>query len=111
MTNRVGYEWDIETVTSDEEAEILDHWHADELHQYPEKVLAAALDKTNNGATFFRLVLVRTEENGYRSWAYVDQFHMLPITFYLADESQHVRVPKRFHSELKRYATDFKQER
>ena len=91
----VVYEWDRETI--DEHGDIVDHNHADKLS-----------DIINDEGV---LVLVRDEccpESGSvedRQWAYVSN-GKLPEYFAYAGidgpEYTQVRVPKRFHQELRR---------
>lgn len=97
MANRVEYEWDVET--SDEYGDILEHDFRDMLRDLP-----WLLDKNQVH------VLVRTTEDGDRSWAYVDtQSRMLPAEFSVPDaegvyQETGVRVPQRFHREIARVA-------
>ena len=88
---RVGYEWDAETEIG---GEIVDHDFRDKLIEVP---------NLGPGQT---LVLVRTTEDGDRSWAYVKD-GVLPVYFSIpcSDGEYHetgVAVPKRFHQEFSR---------
>lgn len=80
MTRMREYEFDVETLDIDDvteghpEPEILDHWHAESLSAYPEKILRSC----EQSATYFRLCVVRDdmrEAEGIvrRSWA-----HLIP---------------------------------
>lgn len=90
---KTTYEWDYETV--DENGDIVDHNHADQLSKFTDG------DKTNT------LVLVRdveSENNGLedRTWAYVKD-GKLPEYFSDARGALVYKVPQRFHAELKKY--------
>lgn len=102
MSARVSYEWDLETYDGDAQAkdsEVLDHTHADFLRD-----LAWLIEKNQVH------VLVRTTEDGDRSWAYVDtKSRMLPAEFSAPDASGEyrstgVRVPQAYHREIARVA-------
>jgi len=84
MKSKPLYEWDIET--SDENGEIIDHYHADKLADLP------ALEERQ------QLVLVMDDEQG-RAWAYV-QCGKLPEFFTDADDKRVDLVLRRFHKEL-----------
>lgn len=87
----VRYEWDVETVDGDE---IVNHNHYDKISEIP-------FDLANNE----RLVLVRDiydECDGLkdRAWAYV-QGGRLPTHFENPWQEPTIRVPNKFHKELK----------
>ncbi len=98
----LSYEWDLETYDGNAQApesEVLEHLHADALRELP-----WLLDR------YQVHVLVRTTEDGDRSWAYVDtQSRMLPAEFSVPNSegvyvTTGVRVPQRFHREIARVA-------
>jgi hypothetical protein len=93
MRNNIFYEWDFETWIDET---IEDHNFRDKLSEFQEN------DKTDH------LVLIRiegNENNGLvdRLWAYVDN-KTLPEYFYNADGKEvKIKVPAKFHNELKKY--------
>lgn len=96
------YEWDIETVVSDDNVEnqdIVNHDHSDQL-DFPDDVLRDAINGVQVCGHFTRLVLV-CDDNAGRSWAYVESGE-LPTHFKCCYGDPAQRVPKRFHSELAR---------
>lgn len=97
------YEWSVEFCDGPEdEADILDSIFRD---TYAE----ALADGQNDGRENWRIVLVRNVGDDLegltdRAWAYIRD-GALPETFtYGADEDSGIRVPKRFHDEVKRAA-------
>ncbi len=96
----VTYEWDVEELDGPDapDVEIVDHHHCD---SYAEAVVILG----RLGAPG-RIVLVRDVGNNLegltdRAWAYLVD-GKLPDTFtYGADEDSGIRVPKRFHQEIK----------
>lgn len=85
---KATYEWDIET--TDEHGDIIDHNHADELKDYTEREL-----KSGN------LVLVRDDDYS-RGWADVEK-GKLPEYVTDAYGRNIVKVPQKFHNELKKH--------
>ncbi len=93
MRMKTLYEWDLETWEGDQ---VEDHNHSDKIFRLPNK---------NE-----KLVLVRDVGNDisgvvHRVWAYVEN-GVLPEYFYDCgdgDQKTTIKVPKRFHQELKRF--------
>ena len=97
-----AYEWDIETIErqTDGDEEVLDHYHAEKLKDYPEGALTAE----NEPYEYNALVLVR-DSDGDRVWAYVD-LTTLELPEFCDDAWQtetDVKVPQRFHTEIARW--------
>lgn len=88
---KATYEWDIET--TDEHGDIIDHNHVDELKEYTERELGEL--KSGN------LVLVRDDDYS-RGWAYVEK-GKLPEYITDACGCNIVKVPQKFHNELKKH--------
>lgn len=96
----INYEWDIETVDIESD-DILDHDHRNKLSEYGMEELLHALNQdVEPGNTYTRLVLVRTLDDGGRSWAYVEEDHKLPKQFLDAYDNPVCDVPKRFIKEI-----------
>ncbi len=101
------YEWDIETIErqTDGDEEVLDHYHAERLKDYPKGALIAE----NEPYEYNMLVLVRDSDGGgfavHRVWAYVDMTTLeLPEFFDDAWQTEtSVKVPQRFHTEIARW--------
>lgn len=88
---RINYEWCYET--HDNNGDIVDHNFADELEEFH------VSDMTDD------LVLVRTEPDGSRYWAYMKKGE-LPEYFWDTRGETDIKVPQRFHTELKKYLKD-----
>lgn len=80
----MAYEWDIETWIDDD---IIDHDFRDRLQDFDGDTLIEAL-----GGGSKKLVLVRTDIDGERSWAYVEN-GILPAMLSDAYDVAHNRVP------------------
>jgi hypothetical protein len=94
MKNNITYEWDFET--RDLYGAIEDHNFRDTLSEFHE------YDKTKY------LVLVRNEGNERegltdRFWAYVKNKHLPEYFQDAANEEVKIKVPAKFHNELKKY--------
>lgn len=102
MNRWVTYEWDVEDVTADDgEEEVLDHHHADKLSEYPPDVL-----NSNVPAVTKKLVLVRDDsrpDGDGRLWAYVKTGELPEFFEDAYQEETDVKVPKRFHVELRKW--------
>lgn len=104
MTDKVNYEWTIETLDfydgCGDNPDIIETIAFDEN-------LQAALDYQDELNEPSRLVLVRQQGNETdgltdRSWAYVTDDWTLPETFTHGAGEIGPRVPKRFHNRIRR---------
>lgn len=105
----VTYEWDVEeleeepSISNDFDPDIFDHNFCD---TYAE--CRKTLDDLVKDGRFGRIVLVRhvgddLEGETDRAWSYLKDDNTLPETFvYGADEDSGIRVPKRFHDEVRK---------
>jgi hypothetical protein len=107
MRLRITYEWDIERIDA-ESGDIIDHYHADKLADYPAAKLQEALERRtiegDNGKETFHLCIVRdigNDEQGIveRAWSYVEN-GKLNRTFREADGAPVCTTPARFFREL-----------
>jgi hypothetical protein len=91
---KVAYDWDIEELTLDEHAEIVDHWYADSLANYPIRPLTP-----NEDLTLVRYEYTDIDGEQSRYWAYVRN-GKLPEFFSDAYDVTDIKVPQKFHKEL-----------
>lgn len=103
----ITYEWDIETVSVDDDGaiEIIDHNHRDRLRDFKKDDLTSAInqDPADQDGTMTRLVLVRDDDKlgGCRAWAYVKGGKLQEV-FRDAYDNVVCPVPKRFIAEFAR---------
>lgn len=95
MKNQISYEWDVEEL--DDNGEILDHVWRDKLSDFRSPAFECR----------HALVLVRDEGNEFeglqeRFWAY-EEGGKLPEFFSDTQRETRIRVPERFHAELKKF--------
>ena len=99
---RTAYEWDLEIVSM--EGEAIDHIFVDRLKdlqthgEYGVHETGHLGIDIEEGPFFFWLVLVRSQEEGPREWAYLNSDGTFPEEF---DGGS--RVPKRFLQEFERH--------
>lgn len=96
----VVYEWDVEVLANGDEGEeeVLDHIHVD---SYSEAYDIA--EKSRKRGESCKIVLVRNSNDAFstREWAYITN-GKLPLNFVNAWGNESVRVPARFHAEVKK---------
>lgn len=97
----VYYEWDIETydLSNPEEPEVYDHDFRDKLSELLYRIVEPFLSAMLEGTGKYRLVLVRDDDEGNRSWAYVEAGN-LPEWFKDAYDNETTKVPVRYRKEF-----------
>ena len=107
MSNRMHYEWDIETLEYGTE-EVLEHDHADRLNSFSAHQVEAALSGgrcDEEVGTCLVLVRDQLEVDGtdlaFRLWAYVQDGQLPEFFSNSLGCPTGYRVPARFHRELR----------